>query len=30
MGNQVYFKGGITIRNLLMAPKDKDTITQKK
>ena len=28
-GVQVYFKGGTTIRNLLMAPKDKDPIQKK-
>ena len=28
-GVQVFFKGGQTIRNLLMAPKDKDPITNK-
>ena len=28
-GVQVYFKGGNTIKNLLMAPKDKDTIQKK-
>ena len=28
-GVQVHFKGGQTIRNLLMAPKDKDSITKK-
>ena len=28
-GVQVYFKGGITIKNLLVAPKDKDPILQK-
>ena len=28
-GVQVHFKGGPTIRNLLMAPKDKDHILQK-
>ena len=28
-GMQVYFKGGNTIKNVLVAPKDKDTITQK-
>ena len=27
---QVYFKGGNTIKNLLMAPKDQDTIQKKK
>ena len=26
---QVYFKGGNTIKNLLMAPKDQDTIQKK-
>ena len=26
---QVHFKGGLTIRNLLMAPKDKDYILKK-
>ena len=29
-GVQVYFKGGNTIKNLLMAPKDQDTIQKKK
>ena len=29
MGIQVYFNGGNNIRNLLMTPKDKDTITYK-
>ena len=29
MGGQVIFKGSNTIRSLLMAPKDKDNITQK-
>ena len=29
IGIQVHFKGGNTIRNLLLAPKVKDTITQK-
>ena len=29
-GVQVYFKGGNTIKNLLMAPKDEDTIQEKK
>ena len=29
MGIEVYFKGGNTIKNLLVVPKDKDTITQK-
>ena len=28
-GVQVYFKGGQTIKNLIMAPKDKDPITKK-
>ena len=28
-GVQVHFKGGITIKNLLMAPKDKDHILKK-
>ena len=28
-GVQVYFKGGLNIKNLLMAPKDKDSITKK-
>ena len=28
-GVQVYFKGGQTIKGLLMAPKDKDPITNK-
>ena len=28
-GIQVFFKGGKTIKDLLMAPKDKDLITQK-
>ena len=28
-GVQVYFKGGNTIKNLLMAPKDQDTIQKK-
>ena len=28
-GVQVHFKGGLTIRNLLMAPKDKDHILKK-
>ena len=28
-GEQVYFKGGNTIRNLLMAPKDKDPMLKK-
>ena len=28
-GEQVHFKGGLTIRNLLMAPKDKDCILKK-
>ena len=28
-GIQVYFKGGITIKNLLMAPKDKDLMMKK-
>ena len=28
-GVQVYFKGGNTIKNLLLAPKDKDTIQKK-
>ena len=28
-GVQVYFKGGKTIKNLLIAPKDKDPITNK-
>ena len=28
-GVQVFFRGGQTIRNLLMAPKDKDPITNK-
>ena len=28
-GVQVYFKGGITIKNLLVAPKDKDPILKK-
>ena len=28
-GVKVHFKGGNTIRNLLVAPKDKDTITKK-
>ena len=28
-GTQVFFKGGKTIKDLLMAPKDKDLITQK-
>ena len=28
-GVQVYFKGGTTIKNLLMAPKDKDPIQKK-
>ena len=28
-GLQVYFKGGTTIKNLLMAPKDKDSIQKK-
>ena len=28
-GVQVYFKGGNTIKNLLMAPKDKDPIMKK-
>ena len=26
---QVYFKGGTTLKNLLVSPKDKDTITKK-
>ena len=29
MGVQVHFKGGLTIKNLLMAPKDKDPILKK-
>ena len=29
LGIQVYFKGGSSIRNLLMAPKDKENIAQK-
>ena len=29
MGIQIYFKGGITTENLWVAPKDKNTITQK-
>ena len=29
MGVQVYFKGGNTIKNVLMAPKDKDPIMKK-
>ena len=29
MGIQAYFKGGNTIRNLQVAPKYKETITQK-
>ena len=29
MGIHVYFKPGNTIKNLLIAPKGKDTITQK-
>ena len=29
MNIQVYFKGGNTIKNLLVAPMDKDSITQK-
>ena len=28
-GVQVYFKGGNTIKNLLMAPKDKDPLMKK-
>ena len=28
-GVQVYFKGGNTIKNLLMAPKDQDAIQKK-
>ena len=28
-GMEVYFKGGNTIKNLLMAPKDQDTIQKK-
>ena len=28
-GVQVYFKGGITIKNLLMTPKDQDPIQKK-
>ena len=28
-GVQVYFRGGITIKNLLVAPKDKDPILKK-
>ena len=28
-GVQVYFKGGNTIKNLMMAPKDQDTIQKK-
>ena len=28
-GIQVHFKGGATIKNLLVSPKDKDSITKK-
>ena len=27
-GVQVHFKGGTTLKNLLVSPKDKDTITK--